>query len=64
MESPDVDQVMNSDDFRETLKPEDRKLLQIFVQNLRAKRKRQKETDNKVMEEQHQISEKGKNFVN
>jgi hypothetical protein len=27
MEAPDVDQVMNSDDFRENLKPEDRKLL-------------------------------------
>ncbi len=63
MEAPDLNAVISREDLRELLSPEDKKLLQYFIVNLRARRKREKEAESKRSDMQHGITEKGRNFV-
>ena len=64
MESPDLQAVMARDEMRGSVTPDDLKLLQYFIVNLRTRRKKDREAESKRLELQHHITEKGKNFVN
>jgi phage terminase large subunit-like protein len=63
MEVPDLDVVLESEQLRGMITPDDKKLLQYFIVNLRTRRKKERDADTKRQELQHHISEKGKNFV-
>ena len=62
MESPDLQTVLGRDEVRDTITPDDQKLLLFFLANLRTRRKKDREVEVKRQEMHHHISEKGKNF--
>jgi hypothetical protein len=64
MESPDLQNVLDRDEMRDTITQDDQKLLLYFLANLRTRRKKEREVEVKRQELQHHISEKGKNFIN
>ena len=50
MESPDLQTVLGRDDVRDTITPDDQKLLLYFVANLRTRRKKEREVEVKRQE--------------
>ena len=50
MESPDLQTILGRDDVRDTITPDDQKLLLYFVANLRTRRKKEREVEVKRQE--------------
>jgi hypothetical protein len=64
MEEPDVAAAFNDERIGAQLKPDDRKTLHNFAYYLKARKRKEFDEEAKRVEQEHQISEKGRMFVN
>jgi hypothetical protein len=64
MDEPDVAAVFNYETFVGQLNPDDKKTLHNFAYYLKARKRKEIDEENKRVEQEHQISEKGRMFVN
>jgi hypothetical protein len=64
MEEPDVAAAFNDEEIGPQLKPDDRKTLLNFAYYLKARKRKEIDEEAKRVEQEHQISEKGRMFVN
>jgi hypothetical protein len=64
MEDPDVAAAFSDEKIGCLLRPEDKRALQNFAYSLRVRRRKEDEDYAKRLEQEQQISEKGRMFVN
>ncbi len=64
MDEPDVACVFNDETIGGQLNPDDRKTLHNFAYYLKARKRKEIDEEAKRLEQEHQISEKGRMFVN
>ena len=64
MDDPDVAAAFNDETIGVQLKPDDKKTLHNFAYYLKARKRKELDEESKRVEQEHQISEKGRMFVN